>query len=82
MPQLHQIGKRHFFHTMKYPTRDFPLIDRGETQEIEEPYRYGNSWVLRVPLSRAAFVAGKWSSQENEESALRRAIRARDLDVA
>lgn len=81
MPHVHQIGAQHFVHTMRYPTRDFPLIDKGETQEIEDPYRYGNSLVFRVPLSRAAIVVGKWTAQEPEDSALRRAIKARDLDV-
>lgn len=82
MPQVHQIGPRFFVHAMAYPAKDFPLIDKGETQEIEEPYRYGNSWVLRLPWSRYAVVAGKWMRTEPEDSALRRAIKARDLDVA
>jgi len=82
MPQIHDIGKHHFVHTMKYPDRNFPIVDRGETQEIEDPYRSGQSWVLRVPLSRAAVVVGRWTSRVDEDSALRRAIMARDLDVA
>lgn len=80
MPQVHDIGPV-FVHTMNYPDRNFPLVDRGETQEIEDPYRYGRSWVIRLPWSRRALVTGRWTSQEPEDSALRRAIRARDLDA-
>lgn len=82
MPQIHDIGKRHFVHAMQYPTRNFPLVDRGETQEIENPYRNGRSLVFRLPLSRAALVVGRWQTRLSEETALRRAIQARDLDVA
>ena len=82
MPQIHDIGKRHFVHTMKYPTRQFPILDRGETQEIEDPYRNGRSVVVRVPLTRSAVVVGRWQTRFSEDTALRRAIQARDLDVA
>lgn len=82
MPQIHDIGKHHFVHTMKYPTTDFPLLDMGETQEIEDPYRYGRSVVLRLPFARSAVVVGRWVGEEQEDDALRRAIQARDLDVA
>ena len=82
MPQIHDIGKHHFIHAMKYPTRNFPVIDKGETQEIEQPYRNGRSLVFRVPLGRSAIVVGRWQTRLSEDTALRRAIRARDLDVA
>jgi len=82
MPQIHDIGKRHFVHTMKYPARNFPLIDKGETQEIEDPYRNGRSLVFRIPLSTTALVVGRWQTRFSEDMALRRAIQARDLDVA
>ena len=83
MPQLHDIGKKHFVHFMSYPSRRFPILDaEGRTQEIEPPYRYGRSLVIRVPLTRQAMVVGKWTSNDDEDSALRRAIMARDLDVA
>lgn len=82
MPQIHDIGKHHFVHTMNYPTTAFPLIDKGETQEIEQPYRNGRSLVFRIPLSRTAVVVGRWQTRFSEDTALRRAIQARDLDVA
>lgn len=82
MPQVHDIGTRFFTHTMQYPTRRFPLIDLGNTQEIEDPYRFGRSVVVRLPLSRRAFVLGKWSGTRNERSALSGAIGMREIDVA
>ena len=82
MPQIHDIGKHHFVHTMEYPTKKFPIIDKGETQEIEDPYRNGRSLVFRIPLSRTAVVVGRWQTRFSEDMALRRAIQARDLDVA
>ena len=82
MPQIHDIGKHHFVHTMEYPTKKFPIIDKGETQEIEDPYRNGRSLVFRIPLSRTALVFGRWQTRFSEDTALRRAIQARDLDVA
>lgn len=82
MPQIHDIGRHHFVHTMEYPTKKFPIVDKGETQEIEQPYRNGRSLVLRIPLSRIAVVVGRWQTRLSEDTALRRAIQARDIDVA
>ena len=81
MPQIHDIGKHHFVHTMRYPTKKFPIIDKGETQEIEDPFRNGRSLVFRIPLSTSAVVIGRWQTRFSEETALRRAIQARDLHV-
>jgi hypothetical protein len=82
VPQIHDIGPKYFVHGMRYPTKDFPIIDRGQTQEIEDPYRRGDSVVVRVPLSRSAIVFGRWDVEIDEDDALRYAIKARDLDVA
>lgn len=82
MPNVHQIGKRHFAHTMKYPSRKFPIIDRGNTAEIEAPYRYGQSLVVRMPLSSKAVVVGRWTGvSADEDAALRHAIGWRELDA-
>lgn len=82
MPQVHDIGPKHFTHVMKYPTRKFPIVDRGETQEIEEPFRVGNALVVRIPLTRTAVVIGHWVGSRPEEEALATAIQMRELDVA
>lgn len=77
MPAVHQIGKTRFIQTMQYPSRRFPLVDRGFTQEIEYPYRKGDSLVLRAPLSRWALVVGKWTGSLDEQEALETALSAR-----
>jgi hypothetical protein len=82
MPALHQIGKKHFFHTMKYPSTQFPLMESGHTQEIEDPYRAGDAWVVRVPFTRTAVVVGRWVCALKEDDALASAIQMRELDVA
>lgn len=79
MPEVHNIGSNHFAHTMEYPTRAFPIIDRGSTQEIEWPYRTGRSVVIRVPFTRQAMVVGKWTGEKDEELALSEAIGVREL---
>ncbi len=81
MPEVHDIGKKTFVHGMRYPTRRFPLVDRGQTTEIEYPYRAGASLVFRVPLSTRAVVLGRWTEQQDEETALRGAIGWREIDV-
>jgi hypothetical protein len=82
MPQLHNIGKKHFFHTMKYPSTQFPLIEPGHTQEIEHPYRAGDALVVRLPFTRTAIVVGRWVAILREQDALASAIQMREIDVA
>lgn len=77
MPPVHQIGKKRFIQTMDYPSTDFPIIDRGYTQEIEWPYRKGDSLVLRIPFARKALVVGKWVGTVDEQDALETAVGAR-----
>lgn len=78
MPQVHDIGPL-FAHQMTYPTRKFPLVDVGHTQEIEWPYRSGRALVFRIPLSTQAFVVGLWGESRDEERALAEAIGAREV---
>lgn len=79
MPQIHDIGNSHYVHQMDYPSRKFPIIDKGNTQEIEWPYRVGNALVFRVPFTTKAFVLGHWVSRKDEEDALTSAIGAREV---
>lgn len=78
MPRTHSAGS-FFAHAMQYPTRKFPLVDRGITQEIEHPFRVAASWVVRVPFTRRAFVLGRWGPTQSESVALSRAIKAREM---
>jgi len=57
-----------------------PRLDRtGWTREVEEPFRYGVSWLLRLPGGRA-LVVGRWRGRyAEEEHALEGAIFGRPL---
>lgn len=79
MPHVYRVGN-YFAHKMEYPTVKFPVIDKGHTQEIEWPFRFGKSVVLRVPLTRRALVFGKWKDAKTEEAALMSALQARTID--
>ena len=79
MPAIHQIGPHYFVHKMSYPNTKFPLSEKGHTQEIEHPYRTGQSVVVRVPFTRRALVIGKWTGEKYEEDALTGAIGLREL---
>lgn len=79
MPQVHNIGEHMYLHTMKYPSRKFPITERGHTQEIEAPYRVGAGRVLRIPFSKRAVVIGKWQQAKDEQVALTDAIGMREL---
>ena len=65
---------------MSYPSRKFPVVDKGNTQEIEYPFRVGQSVVLRVPFTKQAVVLGRWVSSKPETDALTSAIGARQLE--
>jgi hypothetical protein len=79
MPKVHNIGEDMYIHTMKYPSRKFPLTERGHTQEIESPYREGQGRVVRFPFSRQAVVMGRWQTSREEDAALTDAIGMREL---
>ena len=80
MPQVKQLGSNTYTHLMEYPTKKFPVIDRGHTQEIEYPFRAGSGLVFRIPFTRRAVVVGRWTSETPEEEALTGAIGARKLE--
>ena len=64
---------RLFFHTMKWPVPGGPLIERGHTQEIEEPYRTARPLLFRLPGKRR-FVLGWWGPSVSESVAMRNAL--------
>jgi len=81
VPKVHKIGSQFFAHHMTYPTRAFPFMEIGTTQEIEWPYREGASYVFRIPLTRHAWVIGKWTGLVDENVALTHALGARWVDA-
>ena len=66
-----------YWHPLIYPIKPPVLWETAETQEIEEPYRFGKGFAVRFPLTRAALVVGKWVSRYDESQALTNAIRGR-----
>jgi hypothetical protein len=68
---------------IKYPHRDLhPILEKGWTHEIDEPYRKGSCLVFRIPFTKPGFVLGKWGKAQDEEEALTAAIWGRRLDVS
>lgn len=65
---------------MTYPSRKFPIMECGTTQEIEWPFRFGQGLVIRLPFTTKAVVVGRWIGDREEEEALSDAIGARKLD--
>jgi hypothetical protein len=63
-----------FIHRMEYPTRKFPVFEIGDTQETSHPFRRARSLVVRLPLTRHSVVIGRWGQEQEEESALIRAL--------
>ena len=67
---------------LKYPHRKpLPVVEKGWTNEIEEPFRKGSCLVLRLPFTKPALVVGWWGPEQEEDDALTAAIWGRKLDV-
>jgi hypothetical protein len=68
---------------ISYPHRKpLPVVEKGWTHEIEEPYRRGSCLVFRVPFTKPGFVIGKWAESQTEDEALTAAIWGRELNVS
>lgn len=68
--------------TLKYPHRSFlPILEKGWTNEIEEPFRKGSCLVFRFPFTKPGFVIGLFGKPQEESAALTAAIWGRELDV-
>jgi hypothetical protein len=79
MPKVHNIGPNHFIQYTKFPYDwGTKVVVKGWTQEIEEPYRTSEPFIVRLP-NYHALVLGKWSGMKNEEEALNGALERRDV---
>jgi hypothetical protein len=79
MPKVHNIGKQHFVQFFRLPVAwGKKVVVRGDTQEIDYPYRNSKPFIIRLPLYYA-LVVGKWTGQTDEETALRTAVQERVL---
>ena len=78
MAKTHDVGP-FYWQVFKYPVKLKGIFDRAETQEIEEPYRGGVGWAIRMPFTKRALVVGKWTARYSESNALTRAIIGRKI---
>jgi len=78
MAKTHDVGS-FYWHTMVYPVKPPVVFEKAETQEIEEPYRFGKGYCIRVPFTRLSLVLGKWVKQYSESEALTVAINGRAM---
>lgn len=80
MPKVHNIGKQHFVQYFRLPVKwGWKLAVRGETQEIEYPFRLSKPIMIRLPFYRV-LVIGKWTGEQpDEETALNTAMQGRVL---
>lgn len=79
MPKVHNIGSNHFLQLTKFPYDwGTKVIVRGWTQEIEEPYRTAEPFIVRLPGYKA-LVFGRWNGMKDEEEALNGALERRDV---
>jgi hypothetical protein len=79
MPKVHNIGKQHFVQYFRFPVKwGWKLIVRGDTTEIDVPFRTATPLMIRLPFYRV-LVIGKWTGSKSEEDALNDAIGRRDL---
>ena len=66
---IHPIWRtQRWWQKLKYPRRDVPLTEIGETQEQGYPWREGTCRVFRLPFSRHAIAIGKWTGQQPHET--------------
>jgi hypothetical protein len=78
MPKVHNIGPV-FVQVTNFPYKwDCKFIVRGWTQEIQEPYRTSEPYIVRLPKYKA-LVFGRWNGMKNEEEALNGALERRDV---
>ena len=72
-----------YVQVIKYPHRKpLPVVEKGWSHEIEEPYRKGSCLVFRLPYTKHGLVFGLWGASQEEDEALTAAIWGRHLDVS
>ena len=78
MPKVHNIGPV-FVQVTNFPYQwGGKLLVRGWTQEIEEPFRTSEPYIVRLPKYKA-LVFGRWNGMKTEEEALNGALERRDV---
>ena len=59
---------QYYWQKLKYPRRDVPLTEVGQTQETEFPWRVGECRVYRLPFSKHAVAIGRWYGVQPTET--------------
>jgi hypothetical protein len=78
MPKVHNIGPV-FVQVTRFPYEwGHKFVVRGWTQEIEEPFRTSNPFIVRLPKYHG-LVLGKWGAMKEEEEALSGALARREV---
>lgn len=80
MPKVHKLGAKHFVQIIDLPVVwGKKVVVRGWTQEIEEPFRTSQPFLVRLPKYKA-LAFGKWTGfVHDEEEALNSALQRRDV---
>ena len=78
MAKTRDVGK-FYWHPMTYPVNPPVLVEKANTQEIDEPYRFGTGICIRLPFTRKSLVVGKWIKSYSESQALTNAVAGRPL---
>lgn len=79
MPKVYNIGPKHFFQVVHLPVIwGNKVVVRGYTQEITEPFRTSEPFLLRLPKYKA-LAFGRWTGSKTEEEALTSALETREV---
>lgn len=74
----HDIGPL-FIHGIALKKKS-PIIHRYPSHEVDEPYRWSNSLILRLPWSSVGLVMGLWrTTNRTEEQTLLDALQGRQM---
>lgn len=75
---IHSMGPL-FVHGIKLQKKS-PILHRYPSHEIEEPFRWSNSLILRMPKSFRGLVIGLWrTTDRTEEQTLLDALEGRQM---
>ena len=76
----HDLGPL-FTHGIKLEKKS-PIFHRYPSHEVDYPYRWSNSLIVRIPWCRQGFVLGLWrSTNRTEEQMLLEALEGRQMDT-
>ena len=75
---MHELGPL-FVHSIKLQKKS-PIFHRYPSHEVEEPYRWSNSLIVRIPWSSYGLVWGLWrTTDRTEEQMLLHALQGRQM---